>query len=512
MVRLTNRLWVRVASNVLVIHAVLLPVLYFGLLFIVERSHQDNFVGQVRTYGRLLADELELGDALESRERTVALLDSIILSGQGVYAEVVQSPSTLRSTLIDPGVSGFPGDDFEFDAHGDHIYFLSVPVANVNRPAVLRLGFDETPTLEQIEASRNRIIVALLAFTVVSVALSIWLAARIARPMMDLQRAARLIATGNVDAHLEATSSISEIQELARHLESMRVELLGTSARLEREMVERAEAQAQQRVLEQRLWRRERIATVGTLAGGIAHEFNNIMTPILLYAQTALDEVGPGSTLADDLRRVIAAAHRARALVNRVLTFSRQIEAGDTSLVRLDPIVDEVLALLRATIQPNIEIIGRTDANVQPVLGDASLMHQLVMNLCTNACQAMRASGGRLTVSISQPESIEDDRVAAGAYVVLEVTDIGHGMDAKTMEHIFEPFFTTREVGEGTGLGLSVAHGISNSLGATIVVDSTPGAGSTFRVYFPLPAKLSSADEGNDPVDARVLSEPAGVG
>lgn len=503
--RLTNRLWVRVASNVLVIHAVLLPVLYFGLTFIVERSHIDNFVGQVRTYGRLLADELELGDAISSPERTVTLLDSIILSGQGVYAELVEGDSALRSTLIAPGFGGYPKDDFEFDAHGDHTYFLSVPVAHSDHAALLRLGFDETPTLEQIEASRRRIILALLAFTVVSVGLGILLAARIARPMIDLQNAAQSIATGRTDAHLEATSSIYEVKELARHLESMRSELVGTSARLEREMAERAIAQAQGRALEKRLWLRERIATVGTLAGGIAHEFNNIMTPILLYTQTALDEVGPDSTLADDLRRVIAAAHRARALVNRVLTFSRQIEAGKTMSVELQPVVEEVLALLRATIQPNIEIVGQLPPDIPPIFGDTSLIHQLVMNLCTNGCQAMRARGGRLTVSVSRQEAVSDERVTPGDYVILDVEDTGHGMDAKTIERIFEPFFTTREVGEGTGLGLSVAHGISNSLGAVIVVDSAPNAGARFRVYFPQRENLSST--ARDENTARVERE-----
>jgi len=257
-------------------------------------------------------------------------------------------------------------------------------------------------------------------------------------------------------------------------------------------MVERVAADAQRRALEERLRQRERVATVGTLAGGIAHEFNNIMTPILLYTQNALDELGPASPVSEDLIRVVAAAYRARALVNRVLTFSREIESHGTSLVRIGPIVEEVLALLRAIIPPNIEIAGRIVDQLPPVVGDTNLIHQLVMNLCTNASQAMRSSGGRLTVSLSQAAEAADDRVPRGDYLVLAVADTGHGMDEKTKARIFDPFFTTREVGEGTGLGLSVVHGIATSIGATIVVDSEPGAGATFRVYFPLPANLSS--------------------
>jgi|CXWL01.1.fsa_nt_gi signal transduction histidine kinase len=485
--RLTNRLWVRLTSVVLVIHAVLLPLLFFGLLVIVERSHADIFVSQVRTYGRLLADELELGDALSTPQRTVELLDSVILSGQGTYAEVIADNRSLHSGLVTPGPANFPGDDFDFGGHGDRTYYLSVSVPRENRQVILRLGFDETATWEQIELARNRILVALLVFTIVSVALAIWLATRIAGPMIRLQKAARRITTGHFESHLETGSTVYEVQELTHDLESMRHELVGANARLAREIVERASAEAQHRSLEQRLRHRERIVTVGTLAGGIAHEFNNIMTPILLYAQTALHEVPGESAPADDLRRVIVAAHRARSLVNRILTFSREMETGQSVPVRIGPVVDEVLALLSAVVPPNVEIIGEIETDVPPIHGDASLVHQLVMNLCTNACQSMRATGGRLSVRLSKCSESTDERVPPGEYVVLEVADTGHGMDAVTLARIFEPFFTTREVGEGTGLGLSVAHGIATSMNATVVAESTPDQGATFRTYFPLP-------------------------
>ena len=311
--------------------------------------------------------------------------------------------------------------------------------------------------------------------------------------MTHLQNAAG-IASGDFDARLAAHSSIHEVQELARHLESMRSELVGINARLSGEVLERAAAEAERRSLEERLRHRERVATVGTLAGGIAHEFNNIMTPILLYAQAALDEVPPESAAAADLPRVIAAAHRARALVNRILTFSRDIETGPASLVRLSPVVDEVLALLRAVVPPNVEIVGDVSLDDPQVVGDASLIHQLVMNLCTNAYQAMRPRGGTLTVRVKLRHEGSDERVTPGNYVVLEVSDTGHGMDAPTRARIFEPFFTTREVGEGTGLGLSVAHGIATGMNATILVDSDSGVGATFSVYIPVAQSPPSRD------------------
>jgi signal transduction histidine kinase len=312
--------------------------------------------------------------------------------------------------------------------------------------------------------------------------------------MTHLTEGARRIAEGEVNSRLEFASSIYEVKELARHLESMRRELVGTNERLSGEILQRAAGEAERSSLEQRLRHRERIVTVGTLAGGIAHEFNNIMTPVLLYAQDGLDVVPPDEPLAEDLRRVIAAAHRARSLVNRVLTFSRDIDAEPQCTVRLGVVVDEVLTLLRALVPSNIEIV-RCGADEAQIVGDPGLVHQLIMNLCTNAYQAMQENGGVLTVTLSQEHASNDARVEPGDHVVLEVLDTGQGMDEETRERIFDPFFSTREVGAGTGLGLSVVHGIATSMKATITVDSKPGKGAKFRVYFPM-------NEGADtPID-----------
>jgi signal transduction histidine kinase len=480
--RLTHRLWLRLASVVLVIHAVLLPVLFSGLLFIVKASLADTFIDEVRSYGRMLADELEVGDALENAQRTQTLLDSIILSGRVVYAEVSLDGASLHSALA-PEPGQFPGDDFKFADHADRTYFLSVPINRPGSAAALRLGFDEGPTLDEIELARTRILASLLAFTVVSVVLAIWLATRIAKPMIQLQKAARSIATGNVDAHLATQSGIHEVQELAHDLESMRSKLVGINERLAGEVIQRGLAEAQRRTLEERLRHSERVATVGTLAGGIAHEFNNIMTPILLYAQTAMDDIPEDNPATTDLTRVIAAAHRARALVNRILAFSRNFQSGPNTLVLIGPIVEEVIELLRAIMPSNIEIAVDCPHEQPPILGDPGLLHQLIMILGTNAYQAMRATGGVLTVRVTRERQLAEPR---GDHLVLDVADTGHGMDERTRSRIFEPFFTTREVGQGTGLGLSVAHGIVASMGANILVDSEPGRGARFRVYFPV--------------------------
>jgi signal transduction histidine kinase len=160
-------------------------------------------------------------------------------------------------------------------------------------------------------------------------------------------------------------------------------------------------------------------------------------------------------------------------------------------------VVDEVLALLRAVVPANIEIVRRgVEEADAPIVGETGLIHQLIMNLCTNAYQAMERDGGVMTVTLSREPGGLDARTLPGDYVVLEIRDTGEGMDEETRARIFEPFFTTREVGAGTGLGLSVVHGIATSMNATITVDSRLGAGARFRVYFPVFRRGDSKSAG----------------
>jgi len=332
-------------------------------------------------------------------------------------------------------------------------------------------------------------------FAVTSLALATWLSAVIARPMVRLQEAAKRVAGGDVHAPLQMQSSIREIRELNHHLERMRQELVGTNEQLSLEIRERKASDQKRLALERRLLHRERIAAIGTLAGGVAHEFNNIMTPILLYAQLALESTPPDTELSRDLSRVVAAAHRARNLVTRILTFSREMDSPQVGAFSAEVPVAEALALLRAIVPTNIEIIFNAPQPEIRVQGDPSLVQQIVMNLGTNAYQAMRDSGGKLGVSLRLAEHAEGIQ-QEGEYCVLEVTDSGHGIEPALLAHIFEPFFTTREVGEGTGLGLSVVHGIVESMGGEIVAESQPTRGTTFRVYLPLAEQRVAAVAG----------------
>ena len=357
MERLINTLRGRLLGVVLVINAALAPLLYLGVSEIVQEGYADLFVNSVRSYSRLVADQLETASAPDFDAHAAYVLDDVVLSGQVVYAELTDGERKLHSSI---GTATEPlpsGDDFHFGEHGDQTYYVSHTVKRGAHSVVLRLGFDESPTLERILAAKRHVLTAILAFALVSIVVAVWLSAVIARPMVRLQEAARRIAGGDVRTHLEMHSSIREVRDLNHQLERMRQELVGTNERLQNEIRERVVSEEKRFELERRLQHRERIATIGTLAGGVAHEFNNIMTPILLYSQVALDEVPEGSALAGDLTRIVAAAHRARSLVTRILTFSREMDSQGSSVFLLRPTVEEALALVRAIMPANIEIV-----------------------------------------------------------------------------------------------------------------------------------------------------------
>ena len=495
MERLTNTLRLRLLGVVLVIHAALVPLLYVGVTAIVTEGYADLFVNPARSYSRLVADQLEEGRSEDFERRTAGLLDSVLLTGQVVFAEIVDGNSRIHGSLPSLTSPVDRRDDFQFGDQADEVYYISHTIKRPDRTVVLRMGFDEGPTLEQIRSAKRRVLVAVLAFTMASIVVAIWLSAVIARPMVRLQEAAKQIASGDFRVQLAMSSSIREVQELIRHLEDMRRKLVGTNERLEREMSEREVSDAKRLDLERRLLHRERIATIGTLAGGIAHEFNNIMTPILLYSQVALHDAPAESALARDLTRIIAAAHRARSLVNGILTFSREMDLQQASVFVLRPTIDEALGLLRAIVPANIEITFVAQSIDVPVCGDPSLLHQVVINLCTNAYQAMQPQGGRIAVrlgTVTDPPKMQGN---PGRYVLLEVSDTGQGMEESVLAHIFDPFFTTREVGEGTGLGLSIVHGIVTSMGGVITVESAVGKGTMVQIYLPAAADRPDQDE-----------------
>ena len=254
------------------------------------------------------------------------------------------------------------------------------------------------------------------------------------------------------------------------------------------DMTERRRAEAELQQSERQLRQAHKLQAIGTLAGGIAHDFNNILTPVLGYSEMALDLSLDNPRVRDYLGEVIKASMRAKELANQILTFSRQTDQ-EGKPIRLSPIVKEVLNLQRASLPANIDIRRtiRTDHDV--VIAEPSQIHQVMMNLCTNAAHAMH-EGGLLEVSLtdfmieSRPVGDFPD-LEPGRYVCLSVRDTGRGIDPETAERVFEPFFTTKKRGEGTGMGLAVVHGIVTALKGAITLDSTPGEGTAFHVMLP---------------------------
>ena len=253
--------------------------------------------------------------------------------------------------------------------------------------------------------------------------------------------------------------------------------------------------------LELQLQQSQKMEAIGTLAGGIAHDFNNILSAILGYTELALIDAERESTLYQSLQEVFRAGERAKDLVKQILTFSRQAEQ-ERKPVLLKPISKEVIKFLRASLPTTIDIRQEIMSDAL-VMADPIQIHQLLMNLCTNAGHAMGERGGRLTVKLldtyfDAEALVDHPELKTGPFIELTISDTGHGIPAHLIDRIFDPFFTTKEKGEGTGMGLSVAHGIVGSCGGKIIATSELGKGSTFKIYLPSVEK----DEPSQPLGA----------
>jgi PAS domain S-box-containing protein len=271
-----------------------------------------------------------------------------------------------------------------------------------------------------------------------------------------------------------------------------------------RDITERKQADAERARLEQRLRQAEKMEAVGRLAGGIAHDFNNILGGILGYAEMLVETTPAASPQRRYAQNVLTAATRAAALVEQILSYSRS-QRGKRVPVELDRIVAETLELVRGSLGHGIRLETWLPEAPLYVVGDPTQLHQIMMNLCTNAIHAM-GEHGTLRVSLD-PADIEADRVFqhttlhAGRYARLTVADSGSGMDATTLTRLFEPFFTTKEVGKGTGLGLSLVYGIVTDSAGAIDVASTQGQGSSFAIYLPrVDSPVVAGDDAEAPV------------
>jgi PAS domain S-box-containing protein len=255
-----------------------------------------------------------------------------------------------------------------------------------------------------------------------------------------------------------------------------------------RDISERRLAESERSRLELRLRHAEKLEAIGTMAGGIAHDFNNILSAILGYGDMAFNSAPEGGPLKRYVANVMSASHRARALVDQILSYGRSTR-GRHEVINAAALLEETLELVRASLPPEVELRAGLSARDASVVADPTHIHQVAMNLCTNAIHAMDG-GGTLAVdleekNVTEPVALSHGQLPPGRYVVLSVADTGRGIDPAVMARIFEPFFTTKESGTGTGLGLAMVQSIVNELGGVIHVRSEPGRGSTFAIYLP---------------------------
>jgi signal transduction histidine kinase len=280
---------------------------------------------------------------------------------------------------------------------------------------------------------------------------------------------------------LESFELNRQLKDKKKQLDENIIQLESSQERL-REIEERYRAlEVERETLEKQLRKAQKMESIGTLAGGIAHDFNNVLGIILGYAELVLLEApNKNDTLNKNVQQLIQAVDRAKKLVKQILTFSREGDEKPSPLV-VNPIVKEVLEMLRSTLPTTINIQHYIQKEALTLLGNPTEFHQILMNLCTNAAQAMQGKVGILRVELKEIES-----PSGLSFLRLTVSDTGDGIPPDILERVFDPYFTTKKPGEGTGLGLSVVHGIVKRLGGVIKIDSTPGKGTIVSVKIPL--------------------------
>jgi PAS domain S-box-containing protein len=256
-----------------------------------------------------------------------------------------------------------------------------------------------------------------------------------------------------------------------------------------RDVTERVLSERKVAKLQEQLAQAQKMEAIGTLAGGIAHDFNNILFPMFGYLEMVLQDLPKGNPLRGQLVEVLNGAKRARDLVKQILAFSRQSD-HDMKPMKVHLVLKEALQLIKSSLPSTIKITQNIQSDCGLVFADPTQIHQIVMNLCTNAYHAMEETGGKLTVNLKEveltAEDLKDQAMVPGPHVCLTVADTGPGMEQSVIDRIFDPYFTTKEKGKGTGLGLAVVDGIVKSHGGHISVYSEPGKGTEFKVFLPV--------------------------
>lgn len=284
-------------------------------------------------------------------------------------------------------------------------------------------------------------------------------------------------------------------------VERRSADLASANKQLESQIQEYARFQKEMDEMARQLRQTQKLEALGTLAGGIAHDFNNILSSIIGFTELALEDAHKGTTMEDNLNEVMLAGNRAKELVNQILAFARKSEEAAPIPVQIKLVAKEVLRLLRATIPSTIKI-KQDIRSAAHVMSDPAQIHQIFMNLCTNAAQSMEEAGGELQVEVldiclTHSLKMDASTIDPGTYVQIKIRDTGCGISSENLDQIFDPYFTTKTPNEGTGLGLSVVHGIVTGAGGAIAASSCVDSGTVFTVYLPTTecCETISADE-----------------
>ncbi|MBI5160111.1 MAG: response regulator [Micrococcales bacterium] len=449
----------------------------------------DAIVGERAGMGRT-GDTCLIGS--DGRLRSDSRLDR----ARTVEASFRQGPTSGRaeSKAARRALAGVTGSGIFAERDGRRMLVAFAPVDLGSFRWAIVAAISEREIDEQIDRALNgRVAVLLAGSTVVAIALALLLSFVIARGVHaaagQIGRLSEAVLSGDLSARGDPYAVPRDLHGVVRRVNGLIDALVRVTD--------------DKRRLEERLARMQRLEAIGTLAGGIAHDFNNILTSLFAYLDivtSAIEGAVPAQGRASSgLRQIEAGLERAAVLVKQILTFSRQLHARPRPL-DLALVVREALGLVQVGLPPSVRVELDVPERPFQVLADPGQLHQAVVNLLINAHQAMGDAGGRLAVAIGDVRNEADDArlgpaLRPGAYVALTVRDTGCGMDEATIARIFEPFFTTKPVGQGTGMGLSLVHGVVSGAGGAVLVDSELGVGTTFRVVLPRTADVGSPEE-----------------
>lgn len=342
---------------------------------------------------------------------------------------------------------------------------------------------------------RNAILL-ILAGSVVIILITTGLLLRIfmRKPLSILQKGIDRVSKGDYAYrfeeihHQELSEIANRFKEMASEIQNREMSLKEVNKELQQEIIERKQAEEDKKKFEIQLRQAHKMEAIGTLTGGIAHDFNNILGIIIGNTELALDDVPIGNPAHFNLEEIHNASLRAKDIIKQLLSFSRQTDQ-ERKPIKLVPVIQDAIKFLRVSIPKSVDIRQNIDDTSDTIFADPTQIHQLMLNLCTNAAHAMEDTGGVLEVGI---KNVVLDEVSAalypdltaGEYVKLTISDTGPGVSPKIKDRIFDPYFTTKDVGKGTGMGLSVVHGIVKSHGGAVIIDSELEKGTTFSIFF----------------------------